>query len=152
MSHIVTEHEKKSEFLPNKRVCFLIPLRGMHKFIPFDANQRVFLIKWPCTGCRPRRKQMKYLSVSFVFLLGLGALLTACGLLADENEAALKNVDAFKAMEIANEWKWSKEKIKSHVTTKEVVFEFANGRVKKIPLPKEKMLVAVAPYVNRTHR
>lgn len=95
---------------------------------------------------------MKYLSVSFVFLLGLGALLTACGLLADENEAALKNVDAFRAMEIANEWKWSKEKIKSHVTTKEVVFEFPNGRKKKIPLPEDKMMVAVAPYVNRTHR
>ena len=95
---------------------------------------------------------MKYLSVSFVFLLGLGSLLTSCGLLADENEAALKNADAFQAMEIANEWKWSKEKIKSHVTTKEVVFEFPNGRKKKIPLPEEKMLVAVAPYVNRTHR
>ena len=46
---------------------------------------------------------MKYLSVSFVFLLGLSSLLTACGVLADDNEAALKNVDAFKAMEIANE-------------------------------------------------
>jgi hypothetical protein len=33
-----------------------------------------------------------------------------------------------------------------------VVFEFPNGRVKKIPLPEEKMLVAVAPYVNKTHR
>ena len=95
---------------------------------------------------------MKYLSVPFVFLLGLGSLFTACGLLGDENEAKLKNVDAFQAMEIANEWKWTEEKIKSHVTTREVVFEYPNGRVKKIPLPEEKMLVAVAPYVNHTHR
>ena len=35
---------------------------------------------------------------------------------------------------------------------REVVFEFPKGRVKKIPLPEEKMLVAVAPYVNKTHR
>ena len=95
---------------------------------------------------------MRYLSVFFVFLLGLGSLFTACGLLADENEAKLKDVDAIQAMEIANEWKWSKDDIKSHVTTLEVVFEFPNGRVKKIPLPEEKMLVAVAPYVKKTHR
>ena len=95
---------------------------------------------------------MKYLSVSFVFLFGLGSLFTACGLLADENEAKLKDVDAIQAMEIANQWKWTEEEIKSHVTTREVVFEFPNGRVKKIPLPEEKMLVAVAPYVNHTHR
>ena len=75
---------------------------------------------------------MKYLSVFFVFLLGLGSLFTACGLLADENEAKLKDVDSIQAMEIANEWKWSKDEIKSHVTTREVVFEFPNGRVKKI--------------------
>ncbi len=95
---------------------------------------------------------MKYLSVSFVFLLGLGSLFAACGLLADENEAQLKNVDAIQAMEIANQWKWSKEEIKSHVTTREVVFEFSNGRVRKIALPEEKMVVAVAPYVNQTHK
>lgn len=95
---------------------------------------------------------MKYLSVSFVFLLGLGSLFAACGLLADENEAQLKNVDAIQAMEIANQWKWSKEEIKSHVTTREVVFEFPNRRVRKIALPEEKMVVAVAPYVNQTHK
>ena len=95
---------------------------------------------------------MKYLSVSFVFLLGLGSLFAACGLLGDENEAQLKNVDAIQAMEVANQWKWSKEGIKSYVTTREVVFEFPNGRVKKVALPEEKMVVAVAPYVNQTHR
>jgi hypothetical protein len=95
---------------------------------------------------------MKYRLVCFIFLLGLGSLFTGCGLLGDENEAKLKNVDAIQAMEIANQWKWTQEEIKSHVTTREVVFEFPKGRVKKIPLPEEKMLVAVAPYVNKTHR
>jgi hypothetical protein len=94
---------------------------------------------------------MKNLLVSSVFLLGVASLFTGCGLLEDENEAILKNVDATQAMEIANEWKWTQKEIKSYVTSQEVVFEFSNGRSKKIPLPEEKMLVAVAPYVNRTH-
>jgi hypothetical protein len=95
---------------------------------------------------------MKKLLVSFVFLLGVGSLFTGCTLLADENEAMLKNVNAIQAMEIANEWKWTKREIKSYVDAREVVFEFSNGRSKKIPLPEEKVLVAVAPYINRTHR
>jgi hypothetical protein len=129
-----------------------MPLRGICKFVPYYVNQRIFLKKWPCNGFRLGRRQMKYRLVCFIFLLGLGSLLTACGLLGDENEAKLKNVDAIQAMEIANQWNWTEEEIKSHVTTREVVFEFPSGRVKKIPLPDEKMLVAVAPYVNRTHR
>ncbi len=68
------------------------------------------------------------------------------------DEAALNNVDAVQAMAIANQWKWSKEEIKSYVTPQEVVFEFSNENVKKIPLPEEKMVVAVAPYIDRTHR
>lgn len=95
---------------------------------------------------------MKNLLVSFVFLLGMGSLFVGHGLLAQENEAVLENVDAIEAMEIANEWKWTQSKIKSYVTTREVVFEFSDGRSKRIPLPEEKMLVAVAPYISRTHR
>ncbi len=95
---------------------------------------------------------MKNLLKSFVFLLSLGTLFMGCGLLADENEAALKNVDAIQAMEIANGWKWTQEEINSYVTTREVVFEFSNGRGKKIPLPEDKMLVAVAPYMTKTHK
>jgi hypothetical protein len=94
---------------------------------------------------------MKNSIISFVFFLGVGALFIGCNLLADENETKLKNIDAVQAMEIANEWKWTQKEIKSYVTSREVVFEFSNGRNKKIPLPKEKMLVAVAPYINRTH-
>lgn len=95
---------------------------------------------------------MKNLLISFVFLLGVGSLFIGRGLLAEENEAVLKDVDAMQAMEIANEWKWTQEKIKSYVTTREVVFQFSNGKSKKIPLPDEKMLVAVAPYIKRTHK
>ena len=95
---------------------------------------------------------MKNLLISFVFLLGVCSLLAGRGLMAQEIEAVLEDVDAMEAMEIANEWKWTQSKVKSYVTTREVVFEFSDGRTKKIPLPEEKMLVAVAPYIRRTHK
>lgn len=94
---------------------------------------------------------MKNPIISLVFLLGVGSLFIGCGLLADENEAKLRNIDAVQAMEIANDWKWTQTEIKSHVTPREVVFEFPNGKNKKIPLPEEQMVVAVAPYIDRTH-
>jgi hypothetical protein len=97
---------------------------------------------------------MKFFLLSLILFLGVISLFPACGLLGDEDSpnVRLKNVDAIKAMAIANEWKWSKKDIKSYVNSREVVFEIANGKVKKIPLSEEKMLVAVAPYINRTHR
>ena len=89
-----------------------------------------------------------------ILFLGVISLFPACGLLGYENspKARLKNADALEAMAIANEWKWSQKDIKSYVNSREVVFEIAKGKVKKIPLPDERMLVAVAPYINRTHR
>jgi hypothetical protein len=97
---------------------------------------------------------MKYLLLSFILLLGLSPVLLTCALQGDEKptEAALNNVDAIQAMAIANQWKWLKEKIKSRVTPREVIFKFPNGKVKRIPLPEEKMVVAVAPYIRQTHR
>lgn len=96
---------------------------------------------------------MKYRLLPFL-LLGIGSLFLARSLQADERsaEATLNNVDAIQAMKIANQWRWSKEEIKSYVTPREVVFEFSNGKVKRIPLPEEKMVVAVAPYIRRTHK
>jgi len=97
---------------------------------------------------------MRSVLVSLILLFGVSTLNPACSLQADENspEAILKNVDAIQAMAIANEWKWTRKEIKSYVNPREVVFEWSEGKVKKIPLPEEKMIVAVAPYINRTHR
>ena len=67
-------------------------------------------------------------------------------------ETILKNVDAIQAMEIANQWKWSQKRIKSYVTTRDVVFKLPDGKVKKVPLPDDQFLVAVAPYIKRTHK
>jgi hypothetical protein len=93
---------------------------------------------------------MKYNALSFILLLGLSSLFLACGPQGDEK--LLTNVDAVQAMAIANDWNWSKKEIKSFVTTREVVFEFSKGKEKRVPLPNDKMLVAVAPYINRTHK
>lgn len=93
---------------------------------------------------------MKHIVLSFALFLGLSSLFFACGPQGDEK--ALENVDAVQAMAIANDWNWTKKEIKSYVTTREVVFEFPKGKEKRISLPKDKMLVAVAPYINRTHK
>ena len=97
---------------------------------------------------------MKKLSISLSLLLGLSLLFAVSGCQPDKNspEAILKNVDVFQAMAIANEWKWSKKEIKSYVNTREIIFELSKRKIIKIPLPEEKMLVAVAPYINRTHK
>ncbi len=97
---------------------------------------------------------MKSLSLSFILLIGLSLLFPAHALQSDGKsaEAALNNIDAVQALAIANQWKWSHIGIKSYVTPWEVVFKFSNGKVEKIPLPADKMVVAVAPYIKRTHK
>lgn len=95
---------------------------------------------------------MKSKALSIILFLGISWLFPAC---SNENPdtAILNNIDAVQAMAIANEWNYSKKEITSYVTPREVVFKSADDKViKKIPLPEDKMLVAVAPYVNSTHR
>jgi hypothetical protein len=97
---------------------------------------------------------MKFLHLTFITFLGISLLNPAHAFQGDKKsvEVILNNVDATQAMAIANQWRWSKKKVKSYVTPREVVFKFSNGIVKRIPLPEERMLVAVAPYIKRTHK
>ena len=97
---------------------------------------------------------MNKFSLFLNLFLGLNLLFAAFGCQPDKNspEAILENVDAFQAMSIANEWKWTKKEIKSYVNSREVIFELSKNKVIKIPLPQEKMLVAVAPYITQTHK
>lgn len=97
---------------------------------------------------------MKKLSKSLNLLIWLTLLFAVSGCGPDKNspEAILKNVSAVQAVALANEWNWTKGEIKSYVTPREVVFELSDEKVEKIPLPDDKMLVAVAPYINQTHR
>ena len=97
---------------------------------------------------------MRYELLSFIVLVGINSLLPAYGFQGDEKsaEAALDNVDAIQAMAIANHWKWTKKEVKSYVTPRGIIFMFPNRKVKGIPLPEDKMIVAVAPYIRRTHK
>lgn len=96
---------------------------------------------------------MKSLLISVILFLGVISAFPAAALASDgkSDEAVLEDVDAIQALAIANQWKWSNKEIESHVNSREVVFQFPDGKVKKIPLPAEKMVVAVAPYIKGTH-
>ena len=97
---------------------------------------------------------MRYLLLSLIVLLGIGSLLPAYALQdhGKSAEASLNDVDAIQAMAIANQWKWTKKEVKSYVTPRGIIFMFPNRKVKGIPLPEDKMIVAVAPYIRRTHK
>lgn len=98
---------------------------------------------------------MKSKILSFILFLGISCLFPAYTTQSNDksDEARLNNVDAVQAIAIANEWNYSKKEITSYVTPREVVFKSSDDKIiKKIPLPEDKMLVAVAPYINRTHR
>jgi hypothetical protein len=65
--------------------------------------------------------------------------------------AVLAKTDVRQALALANEWKWSQPAVKSFITSREIVFQFPDGSEKKILLPPDKMMVAVAPYLTQTH-
>ena len=95
---------------------------------------------------------MKSCKTIFVAL----ALLTLVPFAANANnmkvyEQLVENIDAVQAMAYANQWKWTQNEIATHVTPKEVVFEFPGNVIKKIALPEDKMVVAIAPYLTYTH-
>jgi hypothetical protein len=89
---------------------------------------------------------------SLVFALGWVFAVFGCQPDPNSPEGILKNVDAKQAVAIANEWKWTRADIKSHVTSTEVVFDLPGGKTKRIALPKDEMMVAVAPYIHQTHQ
>jgi len=100
------------------------------------------------------RNCIKYLVLCLILILETGSAFQAHASQDSKKpaETDLEKMDAVEAMAIANEWKWSRKDVKSSVTAREVVFQFSDGKVKRIPLPQEKMLVAVAPYVRNTHQ
>ena len=97
---------------------------------------------------------MKLFRITWVILV-IGILLMSSFTLADDEimlRQKLENANAMEAVAIANEWKWSHKDVKTYVTAREVIFKFPDKTVKRIPLPEEKMLVAVAPYIRQTHK
>ena len=97
---------------------------------------------------------MKSFVLCLILILGTSTAFQAYGFQDSKKPADIdfEKIDAFEAMAIANQWKWSQKDVKSYVTAREVAFQLSDGTVKKVPLPEEKMLVAVAPYIRRTHK
>ena len=97
---------------------------------------------------------MKYLIICLILILATISAFQAYAFQDSKKPADIdfEKIDAVEAMAIANQWKWSRKDVKSSVTAREVIFKFSDGTVKKIPLPQEKMLVAVAPYIRKTHK
>lgn len=94
---------------------------------------------------------MRYNLLTLIAVLSM-VLGAGCGPAPDAPESILKNADARQAMALANQWKWSQKEIKSHVDSREVVFERSGDIIKRISLPADRMIVAVAPYINTTHQ
>ena len=63
--------------------------------------------------------------------------------------AQLTGLSARQALAKANEWRGGG--VQSYVTSEAVVFKFPNGQQRTVALPTGQMVVAIAPYVNRTH-
>ena len=63
----------------------------------------------------------------------------------------VQNLDSRGALALANSWGTSEKGVTSFVDTKKISFEFANGEKTSVALPDAKMVVAIAPYINKTH-
>ena len=100
-----------------------------------------------------RKKQMKYIKPTVIITLWIISLFLPNTLQADYKSfmAELKHVDALQAVALANKWRWTNKNITTSVNAQDIVFKFPDGQFKKIPIPENKMLVAVAPYIKKTH-
>ncbi len=97
---------------------------------------------------------MKFKKPILFFLIAVCLSFIVYGFLikSDSEVAELKTLDAAQALALANQWRWSRNDVKSYVTPLDVVFEFDKNRVVNIPLPDDKMVVAIAPYIDETHK
>ena len=68
----------------------------------------------------------------------------------DRFVSALAGAGPEEALVLANAWK-GEAGIQSYLTSEAVVFRLRGGREVKVPLPEDRMVVAVAPYVGFTH-
>ena len=65
---------------------------------------------------------------------------------------ALEGLDAREALALANRWGTTTPEVQSYVDTKAVKVTFKNsGKSVEIPLPEDQMVVAFAPYIDKTH-
>ncbi len=56
-----------------------------------------------------------------------------------------------EALRLANRWAFSRPEVTSYLTDRRLVFRFPDGRERSVALPRDRMVVAVAPYLRATH-
>jgi hypothetical protein len=66
-------------------------------------------------------------------------------------DANLDGLTARQAVALANKWCEEKQPVKTFINPREIVFDFGNGKTRRIPLPADEMMIAIAPYVQKTH-
>jgi hypothetical protein len=65
---------------------------------------------------------------------------------------ALEGLDAREALALANRWGTHTPEVQSYVDTEAVKFTFkSSNRTVEVPLPEDRLVVAFAPYVAKTH-
>lgn len=64
--------------------------------------------------------------------------------------ASLEGLTPKQALAKANQWR-GMGGLQSFVTSEAVVFKFPSGQQKRIALPAQQMMIAIAPYINQTH-
>lgn len=70
---------------------------------------------------------------------------------AAELAAQIRALDAEGALALANEWRTTKPGVGSTLTADAVTFVLPGGSQVSVPLPEDRMVLAVAPYVTSTH-
>ena len=89
---------------------------------------------------------MRIILSVLIVLAGVGTL-SAQGQAAP-SPRAIEGIDARQAMALANEWG---PLVKSTLTTEGVTFIFPDGFRRLVPTPADQVLIAVAPYRDKTH-
>ena len=103
-------------------------------------------------------KQIAILALSFISLL----IFLACSpgeaqvQPADPSKSTisptmLDKLDAGEALVLANKWKTSNPEVTSFITPDKLNFEFADKKRVEISLPDDSMMIAIAPYIDKTH-
>ena len=65
--------------------------------------------------------------------------------------AELKDLDFMEALAVANAWGRGEKGVTSFVDQRKISFEFSGGESVTVPLPLDKMVVAIAPFIEDTH-
>lgn len=85
-----------------------------------------------------------------VLAVGAGLWLGLGGFGRDQG-GELEGLSPKEALALANQWAEEAKGVQSYLTAKEIVFVFSDKKTKRVPLPKDEMALAVAPYVRYTH-